>query len=242
MLFFTQTFFAGEQGQLNQDKTRQIGDVDQTDATDAIYLADQLLPGELDLSDITRELAKQNKRGSGDDGAEPHFRGLKPCEFTITIKLHNDEQYDSWNRIRPVLMDFNNPRNRNEVSVSYPLLADAGVDKCVVHKISTKRPTGGGPVVVAISCSSVKIRSGSSHTPQKTKAGLPFTLFPGSPFARTSGIPTAAALSARVLTAVQQARLDNNIPFDIARDSSDFPGATTQKQIGPDLIDRLLGR
>lgn len=200
--------------------TRNVGDVDQSDANDALYMAGRLLPGELDLSDIARELAKQHKRGSGDDGAEPHFRGLKACDFTVTLKLHTDEQVESWFAIRPLLIDYNNPQNRNEVSVSYPLLSEASVDRCVVHKVSSKRPTAGGPLVVTISCSSVKRKSGSSNTPKQTKilVGGAATLIPYRPGFGPRPRVNLLPLNVRTISALEQARIDNGIPASIALD------------------------
>jgi hypothetical protein len=118
------------------------------------------------------------------------------------------------------------------VAIEHPQFARMGITRCAVHAISENQPKG-KPLEVSISIDSVTVKTGATHKPKQTITGgsLPFTLFPGSPFAQRTGLPTAAAVRSRVLTALQQNRLDNGIPIDISRDPSDFPGAVQDKQI-----------
>lgn len=194
-----------------------VGDVDQSGEGDAISMAGQRIPGEIDISDIKRTLAKAHKRGSGDDGAEVKFKGLKPCDFSVITKLHTDAQWTEWKRIRPLLIDYNNPKSRNEVSIEYDLTAEAGFTKCVVHEISTKRGKNGEPRIVTISCSSIGTKKGSTHTPSKTRYVIKTAggLVPYAPGILLTSIDryNALPLNVRSATAVEQARIDNDVPL-----------------------------
>lgn len=209
--------------------TIDVGDVDQSGAGDAIKFGGQKIPGEIDVSDIKRALAKVHKRGSGDDGAEPHFKGLKHCDFAVTTKLHTDAQWTEWKRIRPMLIDYKTPKNRNQVSVEYELLAEAGISQCVVHEVSTKQGKGGGPRVVTISCSSVNVKTGGSHTPKPTRYVIRTAggLVPYAPGIILTSVDryNALTLNVRSATAVEQARAENlGVPVS---DAIGVPDATT---------------
>ena len=197
---------------------------------DEIKIAGKRLPGEVSYGEVKRELSKKHKRGSGNDGAEPTYGGLKPTSLTIKCVLHTAEDEEEWIKLSPLMMSISHPERRNQVSIENPQLARMGITRCAVHAISETQPKG-KPLEVSISIDSVAVKTGATHKPKQTAGGLPFTLFPGSPFSRTTGLPTAAALRARTLTALQQNRLDNGIPIDISRDPSDFPGAVQDKQI-----------
>ncbi len=197
---------------------------------DEIKIAGKRLPGEVSYGEVKRELSKKHKRGSGNDGAEPTYGGLKPTSLTIKCVLHTAEDEEEWIKLSPLMMSITHPERRNQVSIENPQLARMGITRCAVHAISETQPKG-KPLEVSISIDSVAVKTGATHKPKQTSGSLPFTLFPGSPFSRTTGLPTAAALRARTLTALQQNRLDNGIPIDISRDPSDFPGAVQDKQI-----------
>lgn len=136
------------------------------------------------------------------------------------------------------MMSITHPERRNQVAIEHPQFARMGITRCAVHAISENQPKG-KPLEVSISIDSVTVKTGATHKPKQTITGgsLPFTLFPG-------GLPSAAAVLSRVLTALQQNRLDNGIPIDISLSSrraqilqflgvpSDFPGAIQDKQIG----------
>ena len=198
---------------------------------DEIKIAGKRLPGEVSYGEVKRELSKKHKRGSGNDGAEPTYGGLKPTSLTIKCVLHTAEDEEEWIKLSPLMMSISHPERRNQVSIENPQLARMGITRCAVHAISETQPKG-KPLEVSISIDSVAVKTGATHKPKQTSGSLPFTLFPGSPFSRTTGLPTAAALRARTLTALQQNRLDNGIPIDISRDPSDFPGAVQDKQLG----------
>ena len=206
--------------------------VDSPKAYDVVKIAGQTLPGEVSFGEVKRELSKKHKRGSGNDGAEPTYGGLKPTSLTIKCVLHTAEDEEAWIKIAPLMMSITHPERRNQVAIEHPQFARMGITRCAVHAISENQPKG-KPLEVSISIDSVTVKTGATHKPKQTITGgsLPFTLFPGSPFSRTTGLPTAAALRARTLTALQQNRLDNGIPIDISRDPSDFPGAVQDKQI-----------
>ena len=197
---------------------------------DEIKIAGKRLPGEVSYGEVKRELSKKHKRGSGNDGAEPTYGGLKPTSLTIKCVLHTASDEEEWIKLSPLMMSISHPERRNQVSIENPQLARMGITRCAVHAISETQPKG-KPLEVSISIDSVAVKTGATHKPKQTSGSLPFTLFPGSPFSRTTGLPTAAALRARTLTALQQNRLDNGIPIDISRDPSDFPGAVQDKQI-----------
>jgi hypothetical protein len=197
---------------------------------DEIKIAGKRLPGEVSYGEVKRELSKKHKRGSGNDGAEPTYGGLKPTSLTIKCVLHTADDEEEWIKLSPLMMSISHPERRNQVSIENPQLARMGITRCAVHAISETQPKG-KPLEVSISIDSVAVKTGATHKPKQTSGSLPFTLFPGSPFSRTTGLPTAAALRARTLTALQQNRLDNGIPIDISRDPSDFPGAVQDKQI-----------
>ena len=197
---------------------------------DEIKIAGKRLPGEVSYGEVKRELSKKHKRGSGNDGAEPTYGGLKPTSLTIKCVLHTAADEEEWIKLSPLMMSISHPERRNQVSIENPQLARMGITRCAVHAISETQPKG-KPLEVSISIDSVAVKTGATHKPKQTSGSLPFTLFPGSPFSRTTGLPTAAALRARTLTALQQNRLDNGIPIDISRDPSDFPGAVQDKQI-----------
>lgn len=188
-------------------------------AYDVVLLGGLLVPGEVHL-DVMRELATQAQRGSGDDGAEPRFRGLKPCEFTLSLKLHTDEDEAAWAKLAPRIFDMNRPTNRNQLSVVHPQLQRMGISRCVVIGIGEKKPMNGDPIEATIKCHSAKRRSDSTHKPKpKTDAkpqllsgSLSGDLYLGEgPDVLFAG-PAAAALKDRNYTPVQQARLDNGIP------------------------------
>ena len=197
---------------------------------DEIKIAGKRLPGEVSYGEVKRELSKKHKRGSGNDGAEPTYGGLKPTSLTIKCVLHTAEDEEEWIKLSPLMMSISHPERRNQVSIENPQLARMGITRCAVHAISETQPKG-KPLEVSISIDSVAVKTGATHKPKQTAGSLPFTLFPGSPFAQRTGLPTAAAVRSRVLTALQQNRLDNGIPIDISRDPSDFPGAVQDKQI-----------
>jgi hypothetical protein len=203
--------------------------VDNPKAYDVVKIAGKRLPGEVSYGEIKRELSKKHKRGSGNDGAEPTYGGLKPTSLTIKCVLHTAEDEEEWIRLSPLMMSISHPERRNQVSIENPQLARMGITRCAVHAISETQPKG-KPLEVSISIDSVTVKTGATHKPKQT-GSLPFTLFPGSPFAQRTGLPTAAAVRSRVLTALQQNRLDNGIPIDISRDPSDFPGAVQDKQL-----------
>ncbi len=222
--------------------------VDSPKAYDVVKIAGQTLPGEVSFGEVKRELSKKHKRGSGNDGAEPTYGGLKPTSLTIKCVLHTAEDEEAWIKIAPLMMSLTHPERRNQVAIEHPQFARMGITRCAVHAISENQPKG-KPLEVSISIDSVTVKTGATHKPKQTIAGgsLPFTLFPGSTFAQRTGLPTAAAPLSRVLsyrasaafragyglepTALQQNRLDNGIPIDISRDPSDFPGAVQDKQI-----------
>ncbi len=197
-----------------------VGDVDQSGAGDSIKLAGQTIPGEIDVSDIKRALAKKHKRGSGDDDAEVHFKGLMPCDFTVSTKLHTDAQWTEFKRIRPMLIDYNNPKSRNEVSAEYDLLAEAGITKCIVHAVTTKRGKGGGPREATISCSSSNPKSGATHKPKATRYVIRTAggLVPYAPGIILTSVDryNDKTLNVRSATALEQARMDNGIPTEDA--------------------------
>jgi len=198
---------------------------------DEIKIAGKRLPGEVSYGEVKRELSKKHKRGSGNDGAEPTYGGLKPTSLTIKCILHTAEDEEEWIKLSPLMMSITHPERRNQVSIENPQLARMGITRCAVHAISETQPKG-KPLEVSISIDSVAVKTGATHKPKQTTGGsLPFTLFPGSPFAQRTGLPTAAAVRSRVLTALQQNRLDNGIPIDVSRDPSDFPGAVQDKQL-----------
>ena len=197
---------------------------------DEIKIAGKRLHGEVSYGEVKRELSKKHKRGSGNDGAEPTYGGLKPTSLTIKCVLHTAEDEEEWIKLSPLMMSISHPERRNQVSIENPQLARMGITRCAVHAISETQPKG-KPLEVSISIDSVAVKTGATHKPKQTAGGLPFTLFPGSPFAQRTGLPTAAAVRSRALTALQQNRLDNGIPIDISRDPSDFPGAVQDKQL-----------
>lgn len=224
--------------------------VDNPKAYDVVKIAGQTLPGEVSFGEVKRELSKKHKRGSGNDGAEPTYGGLKPTSLTIKCVLHTAEDEEAWIKIAPLMMSITHPERRNQVAIEHPQFARMGITRCAVHAISENQPKG-KPLEVSISIDSVTVKTGATHKPKQTITGpsaamslasgpfltiaaassLPFTLFLGSPFAQRTGLPTAAAVRSRVLTALQQNRIDNGIPIDISRDPSDFPGAVQDKQI-----------
>lgn len=221
--------------------------IENPEAYDVILLGGRKLPGEVHLGgEVVRELAKRHKRGSGDDGAEANFKGLKPADFTILMKLHTDDDEKEWERLLPLFIDLNTSINRNELSVVHPQLQRLGISRCIVHHIGESPPLNGDPILVKMMCSSVKVKTGGSHKPKPTKQSLPFTLFPLPD--KFSGFPSAAAIKDRILSAVQQQRVINGIPIDIARASQDFPGATDKKVDNPtnplaqSLVDLVQGR
>jgi len=203
--------------------------VDSPKAYDVVKIAGQTLPGEVSFGEVKRELSKKHKRGSGNDGAEPTYGGLKPTSLTIKCVLHTAEDEEAWIKIAPLMMSITHPERRNQVAIEHPQFARMGITRCAVHAISENQPKG-KPLEVSISIDSVTVKTGATHKPKQT-GSLPFALFPGSPFARRTGLPTAAAVRSRALTALQQNRLDNGIPIDISRDPSDFPGAVQDKQL-----------
>ena len=203
--------------------------VDSPKAYDVVKIAGQTLPGEVSFGEVKCELSKKHKRGSGNDGAEPTYGGLKPTSLTIKCVLHTAEDEEAWIKIAPLMMSITHPERRNQVAIEHPQFARMGITRCAVHAISENQPKG-KPLEVSISIDSVTVKTGATHKPKQT-GSLPFTLFPGSPFAQRTGLPTAAAVRSRVLTALQQNRLDNGIPIDISRDPSDFPGAVQDKQL-----------
>ena len=207
---------------------------------DVVLLGGRLVPGEVHL-DVMRELATQAQRGSGDDGAEPRFRGLKPCEFTIRAMLHSDEDEAAWAQLAPKIFDLNQPRNRNQLSVVHPQLQRLGIDRCVVIGIGEKKPQMGGPIEATIKCHSVKRRDSATHKPKPKNDFLPGMRFLSSFGPVNLGITgppsdggtDAQALKERQFTAVQRARLDNGIP------TSKVIGNVTEQF--PDVY-QMLGR
>ena len=211
-----------------------MGFVSDPSAYDVLLLGGYQLPGEVDF-EIMRELAAHTPRGSGDDGAEPKFRGLKPGDFVIRLKLHTDEDEAAWDQLAPRIFDMNRPTNRNQLSVVHPQLLRMGISRCVVIGIGEKKPKNGDPIEATIKCQSCKRRSDSSHKPKpKNDAGatakgrLGFSSFNvlggdsglklygpsvgyfiGPP---SDGGPDAASLKDRQYSPVQQARLDNGVP------------------------------
>jgi hypothetical protein len=190
---------------------------------DEIKIAGKRLPGEVSYGEVKRELSKKHKRGSGNDGAEPTYGGLKPTSLTIKCVLHTAEDEEEWIKLSPLMMSISHPERRNQVSIENPQLARMGITRCAVHAISETQPKG-KPLEVSISIDSVAVKTGATHKPKQTITG-------GSLVSRIGGLLTAAVLRARALTALQQNRLDNGIPIDISRDPSDFPGAVQDKQI-----------
>jgi len=193
--------------------------VDSPKAYDVVKIAGQTLPGEVSFGEVKRELSKKHKRGSGNDGAEPTYGGLKPTSLTIKCVLHTAEDEEAWIKIAPLMMSITHPERRNQVAIEHPQFARMGITRCAVHAISENQPKG-KPLEVSISIDSVTVKTGATHKPKQTITGgrLPFTLFPGSPFAQRTGLPSAAAVRSRVLTALQQMWLDNGIPIDISRE------------------------
>lgn len=194
--------------------------VDSPKAYDVVKIAGQTLPGEVSFGEVKRELSKKHKRGSGNDGAEPTYGGLKPTSLTIKCVLHTAEDEEAWIKIAPLMMSITHPERRNQVAIEHPQFARMGITRCAVHAISENQPKG-KPLEVSISIDSVAVKTGATHKPKQTITGgsLPFTL------------PSAAAVLSRVLTALQDYRLDNGIPIYISRALSDFPGAVQDKQI-----------
>ena len=206
--------------------------IDNPSAYDTVKIAGYKLPGEIFYGELKNELAKKGKRGSGNDGESPTYGGLKLVTNTIKCVLHTAEDENEWTRLLPIMLSLAHPERRNEVAIENPQFARQNITRCAVRAVSESQPKG-KPLEVSITIDSVKVKPGSAHKPKQTITGgsLPFTLFPGSPFAQRTGLPTAAAVRSRVLTALQQNRLDNGIPIDISRDASDFPGAVQDKQI-----------
>lgn len=206
--------------------------VDNPKAYDVVKIAGEQLPGEVSFGEIKNELVKKTKRGSGNDGEAPTYGGLKIVTVVIKCILHTAEDEENWTRLLPLMLSLAHPDRRNEVSIEHPQFARQNITRCAVRAVGEAQPKG-KPLEASITIDSVKVKTGAAHKPRQTITGgsLPFTLFPGSPFARTTGLPTAAALRSRALTALQQNRLDNGIPIDISRDPSDFPGAVQDKQI-----------
>lgn len=197
-----------------------MGFISNPAAYDQIKIGDRPLPGEVHLGgEVARELLKLHKRGSGDDGGDPVFRGLKPCEFSILLLLHTDEDEDAWAKLAPVLIDLNQPSNRNQFSITHPQLRRLGITRCIVHGYGESLPIAGAPIKVTIRCSSVKNKPGGTHTPKATKyaiAGKIQTPYrPGLPL--TLNDYNKLTLNARSVTALQQARIDNGIPIDLVR-------------------------
>ena len=174
--------------------------VDSPKAYDVVKIAGQTLPGEVSFGEVKRELSKKHKRGSGNDGAAPVYGGLKPTSLTIKCVLHTAEDEEAWIKIAPLMMSLTHPERRNQVAIEHPQFARMGITRCAVHAISENQPKG-KPLEVSISIDSVTVKTGATHKPKQTITGgiLPFTL------------PTAAAVRSRVLTALQQNRLDNGI-------------------------------
>ena len=195
--------------------------VDSPKAYDVVKIAGQTLPGEVSFGEVKRELSKKHKRGSGNDGAEPTYGGLKPTSLTIKCVLHTAEDEEAWIKIAPLMMSITHPERRNQVAIEHPQFARMGITRCAVHAISENQPKG-KPLEVSISIDSVTVKTGATHKPKQTITGgsLPFTR-----------LPSAAAVLSRVLTALQDYRLDNGIPIYISRALSDFPGAVQDKQI-----------
>ena len=196
-----------------------MGFISNPSSYNAILLGGNLIPGEVHLGgEVVRELAQQHKRGSGDDGGQPVFRGLKFCDFSITALLHTDQDEADWAKLAPKLLDLSYSSNRNQQSVVHPQLQRLGINRCVVHKIGESPPIGGGPIKVTIWCSSVRDKPGGTSTPKAQKfviAGNVQTPYrPGLPL--TLGKFNTLTLNAQSATALQQARIDNGIPIDIA--------------------------
>lgn len=213
--------------------------IDNPKAYDVVKIAGQTLPGEVSFGEVKRELSKKHKRGSGNDGAEPTYGGLKPTSLTIKCVLHTAEDEEEWIKLSPLMMSISHPERRNQVSIENPQLARMGITRCAVHAISETQPKG-KPLEVSISIDSVAVKTGATHKPKQTTHKPKQTITGGS-----LRLPSAAAVLSRVLTALQQNRLDNGIPIDISLSSrrdqilqflgvypSDFPGAIQDKQIG----------
>lgn len=199
-----------------------MGFVSDPAAYDVVLLGGYQLPGEVHF-EIMRELAAHTPRGSGDDGAEPKFRGLKPGDFVIRLKLHTDEDEAAWGQLAPRIFDMNRPTNRNQHSVVHPQLLRMGISRCVVIGIGEKKPMNGDPIEATIKCQSCKRRSDSTHKPKpKNDAGATAkgrllsgpagSLYLGVGPDAAEGIGLNFALKDRQYTPVQQARLDNGIP------------------------------
>jgi hypothetical protein len=197
-----------------------MGFISNPRAYDQIKIGGMLLPGEVHLGgEVMRMLAKRHKRGSGDDGGSPVFRGLMPCDFTILLQLHTDADEDAWAKMAPVLLDLNQSGNRNQFSIEHPQLKRLGITRVIVHGLGEAPPIAGAPIKVTLKCSSVKDKPGGTHTPKATRyaiAGKIQTPYrPGLPL--TLNDYNKLTLNARSVTALQQARIDNGIPIDLVR-------------------------
>lgn len=206
-----------------------MGFISNPEAYDVVKLGGQQLPGELDIDVIERELAKRHKRGSGDDGAEAHFKGLKHYDFHLNLKLHTDEDEAEWARLLPIFINFSNPQSRNELSVEHPQIRRMGISKCVVFKVGERKPKNGDPITAFLWCSTVQVKTGASHTPKGSKYKLPIQFSSFGVVGVGEG-PSIAdqnptdILKDRRVSAVQQARIDNGIA---ARVALSFPGFST---------------
>ena len=144
--------------------------VDSPKAYDVVKIAGQTLPGEVSFGEVKRELSKKHKRGSGNDGAEPTYGGLKPTSLTIKCVLHTAEDEEAWIKIAPLMMSITHPERRNQVAIEHPQFARMGITRCAVHAISENQPKG-KPLEVSISIDSVAVKTGATHKPKQTTAG-----------------------------------------------------------------------
>lgn len=130
------------------------------------------LPGIAIVTGCVDESKLDVKSGKGTKGASVNYEGSDPKEFTVTLLLFEEEEYDEWldGNARRVLLTPPEGKEAKAFAVDHPSCLECNITSALKKSVSAAEPQGDGSYRVTIKLQPAPPPKPSSGTPSGTAA------------------------------------------------------------------------
>ena len=153
---------------------------DWQNAWDSLNLGGEDWPGVCEISGAGVSRKIDIKKQAGTDGSTMTDEGYQPARLTISITIHNWDQWDRMQELMPTVHPRKKGGTRTPLSIAHPQANFLGITQIYIDKIGIPKKPSAGDGLLTLSMSAVewvpspkpvKTGAGTSTGSGKTSAG-----------------------------------------------------------------------
>jgi hypothetical protein len=152
--------------------------VDDPELYDSVVLGGVRSPGKATLSGHDRVVGWDVKEGSGQNGATMTRKGERPVEFTLTLYLADQDDFDAWPAFVAVVDGTVAGSTPKAVDIYHPDLASQGITSVVKASVGGTVHDGKGGQTIAIKLTEYRPPKPATGSPAGSSSKKPAAVDP----------------------------------------------------------------